>query len=289
MPPRDERPSGNEVRAFEAAVLSLQGFVASLPAEALREKAWGPREVLAHLVVWIESHAAQAEALLAGRPVHPLHGTFDEINARAVEAVRGVAAEEISRRLAAACERLVAIASQHDPASLPLVLKKGSQPRPLRWFLEGEAGHIRWHLDILERQAHYDPAARACALEAAVDRFCQSAPLPAPDSNAAGALAHAALCFEALLAQLQALSAGHGFTLPSGAPFEAQIREAGRAMPEATMDRLRAAGAALGERVRTADPQDVVVEIWRLEMRRGLMCTTLDAALDLLESLLHAP
>ena len=59
-------------------------------------------------------------------------------------------------------------------------------------------------------------------------------------------------------------------------------------MPGVTVDRLRTAGAALCERVRTADPQDVVVEIWRLEMRRGLMCTTLDAALDLLETLLRA-
>lgn len=47
------------------AVDQFHRLIADLPETALVEKAWGPKEALAHLVFWLESYVLQVEAILA--------------------------------------------------------------------------------------------------------------------------------------------------------------------------------------------------------------------------------
>jgi len=279
MSPREDSVRLTPARALGEAAEALRRSLEGLPPEALREKAWGPREVVAHLVYWMEDHVAQAEALGAGRPIVPLEGTFDAVNARAVEAARGVPAAALLARFEAACAHLIACAGRPEGRSARLVLKKGSAPRPLDWFLRGEAEHIHWHLRILEEQARYDPVVRAEALAAAGVAFLARRPY-------AAALAHATRCEEALVAQVRAADEEVTTPLPTGRVLEEQVEALAGLDAEALEERFRSANVALCAAVREADPQDTVVTFWRLQMRRGTMRCTLDDAVARVEALL---
>ena len=125
------------------AVGEFRHFVSGLPEPALVEKAWGPKEALAHLVFWLESYVTQVEALLAGQTPELPSGRFDDLNAEVVTASRGVPVTELLRRHLVACERLYQVAESHDPENIVLVLKQGSAFRhPLPVYMTAEAGHI---------------------------------------------------------------------------------------------------------------------------------------------------
>jgi hypothetical protein len=103
--------SGNKVLLMNAneelpeVVAEFGQFIRGLPEEALVNKAWGPKEVLAHLVFWIESFVTQLEAVLAGEPYEPPQGRFEEINAQVINASRSIAVEELLRRHRVAGDR----------------------------------------------------------------------------------------------------------------------------------------------------------------------------------------
>jgi len=120
-------------------------FIKELPEAALAEKAWGPREVLIHLVFWLESFVTQTEAILAKEPFELLQGRFDDLNAQAIEANRDVSVDELLRRYQVACERLCDLAQTHDSESIALQIKKGSVLRTLTRIMTEEAGHIHNH------------------------------------------------------------------------------------------------------------------------------------------------
>src|SRR6266511_6260393 len=80
------------------AVDTLHRFIRTLPPAALVEKVWGAKEVLAHLVFWIESYILQLEAIQAGSVPLPPQGRFDDLNLQVVAASRGVAVDELLRR-----------------------------------------------------------------------------------------------------------------------------------------------------------------------------------------------
>ena len=122
-----------------------------LPEEALVDKTWGPREVLAHEVFWMESYVAQLEAILAGGPPEPPRGEYDELNAQAVEANRGVSVDDLLRRLQVAAGRLCGFAQTRDPEGIRLSYVQGAPPHTLTWIISAEADHVRHHLQDLER------------------------------------------------------------------------------------------------------------------------------------------
>jgi hypothetical protein len=134
------------------AVDEFSRFIKELPGVALAEKAWGPKEVLIHLVFWLESFVTQTEAILAKEPFEPLRGRFDDLNAQAIEANRDVPVDELLRRYQVACERLCDLAQTHDPESITLEIKKGSVLRTLTRLMAEEASHIRNHHQRLRKE-----------------------------------------------------------------------------------------------------------------------------------------
>lgn len=161
------------VERLRAAVTTFDHFVEELPKAALVEKVWGSKEVLAHLVFWLESYVMQVEAILAGKPPTPPEGRFDDINMGVVERSRGVSVDELLRRHQAACERLCRFAQTLDIDKVMLELTKGGVLHPLSWFFPAEASHIRDHQRILARQTERDPARETEQLRAAVEEFCR--------------------------------------------------------------------------------------------------------------------
>src|SRR6266508_2935605 len=162
------------VAQLREAVNAFGRFIAELPDNAVVEKACGPKEVLAHLVFWMESYVVQTDALLSNPPPAPPHGSFDDLNAQAVDASRGVSAAALLHRHHAASDQLCRVAQIHDPERMVFVLKKGSViQRPLTWYLTAEANHIRWHQQILEGQARGEYLNDIPQLRQTVDSFCQ--------------------------------------------------------------------------------------------------------------------
>jgi len=279
------------IEGLREAVARFWRFVSELPDGALVEKAWGPKEVLAHLVFWHESYVAQAEAWPSTGAVGLPRGRFEEINARAVAASRGLPAADLLRRYRDANKRLCRLAQADEADSITLRLKRGSVPRPLAWFVTAEAGHIGHHLGILERQARRDPAGEAERLREAVDEFCRviaGLPVAALVDQPWGpkqVLAHLVIAHELCVAQINAFLAGEPFMLPRGVDLEARVVEAGRGVPVADLvRRFRAADARLRHFGRTLDPQDVVLETWRLQMKRGSLFSTLDHIIARIEA-----
>jgi uncharacterized protein YukE len=168
---------------LRTVVAAFGRFIAELPDTAVIEKAWGPKEVLAHLVFWMESYVVQTNALLANQSPEPPQSSFDDLNARAVEASRGVAVDILLSRYHAASEHLCHIAQTHDPDRIVFVLKKGSAvQRSLRWYLTAEAHHIGWHQQILERQARREYLNDVEQLAQTVTAFCQVVQELPPDT-----------------------------------------------------------------------------------------------------------
>ncbi|MDQ5852324.1 MAG: ClbS/DfsB family four-helix bundle protein [Chloroflexota bacterium] len=64
------------------AVNDFCDCIETLPPEALKERAWGFKEVLAHILFWHESVTTAAEALINQQPFEVPDGRFDELNAR---------------------------------------------------------------------------------------------------------------------------------------------------------------------------------------------------------------
>jgi len=142
-----------EVERLRGTVEAFCRFVEGLPEEALTERDWGPKEVLAHLVSYHESYVAQVEALAAGEPFEPPRGRFSDLNAQAVAASRGTPVADLVRRFRAADERLCALYAAHDPAAIVLEIKRGARPRTLAELAPEVEAHVRNHHQKLRRHA----------------------------------------------------------------------------------------------------------------------------------------
>ncbi len=275
------------VEQLREAVDELHHFIRELPEAALVEKAWGPKEVLAHLVFWIESYVVQIEAILAGEPPVPPQGRFDDINVEVVEASRGVPVDELLRRHLMASERLCAFVQTLDPERIMLELTKGAVLRPLIWFVSAEAGHIRVHHRMLVQQAQRDPTGEAEKLRKAVDDFCcfigdlPQAELVEQAGGPKEVLAHLVICHEICVAQIEAILAQEPFRLPQGNDLTTQVVEASRRMSvEDLVRRFQVADERLRDFGQTLDSQNILLEVWRLEMKRGSTRRTLDEVIS---------
>lgn len=273
---------------LSTAVDAFCGYIEGLPAEALVDKAWGPKEVLAHILYWQEVWVAEAEAVLAGRPYSLPEGRFEDVNSEVARASHGVPVDDLLSCLRAVQERLRRVASEPGAGDILLQLKMGAAQQPLEWLILGEAEHIRDHQRTLERQAGRDAVAEAEALRQAVEDLCGfAAGLPGErcEARVMAGLAHLALCFQALEAQVEAVQAGEPFALPQGDALEAQVAAlAKRATMDELLVRLWASAQQLGRYGQTLDPQQVVLEVWRLQLSRGSTFRTLDDCLRWLEA-----
>lgn len=89
-------------------------------------------------------------------------------------------------------------------------------------------------------------------------------------------LAHLVVCLEICVAQVEAILAKKPFELTQGKDLDAQLVEAGRLPVDDLVRRLKAADERLRHFGRALDPQNMMLEVWRLELKRGSMWLTLD-------------
>ena len=126
-------------------------FITALPASALVEQDWGPKEVLAHLVYHHELYVNLVEAFLAGTPVASPKGRFRDLNAAAVAASRGVSPARLVTRLQKANQRLVEVYQQSNPGEITVEIKAGAKLRTLAELVPEVEAHIRNHLEKLRK------------------------------------------------------------------------------------------------------------------------------------------
>jgi hypothetical protein len=275
--------SPHTAEELDKAVAVFCRFIRDLPETDLVEKAWGPKEVLAHLVFYSENYVTQVEAILAGQPAEPPWGRWDDLNARVVEASRGVTVGELLRRFESATERLCAVAEVRDPERITLQVTQGSTRRTLAQLMGEEAGHIRHHLRALERQARREYLGDADRLRETVDDFCrlvralsEEARTDAEVWGPKEVLAHLVFWHERYVTQVETVLAGVPFAGPPGRrdDLNAQAVEASRGVPvDDLLRRLQTVDERLRDLARTLDPQNVLVEV---HWQRGTYRCTLD-------------
>ena len=135
---------------------SVEGFcqmIDRLPARAMLEKPWGPRQVLSHLVFWHETYVRQTDARLAGHGWLLPEGSFKELNAQAVASLAAVGVPTLLARFRAANTRLCSLAHEPKAAGVQIQLKQDSKSWPLGELLVMVEAHIRRHGEEL-RKAH---------------------------------------------------------------------------------------------------------------------------------------
>lgn len=120
-------------------------IIERLPARALLEKPWGPRQVLSHLVYWHEDYVRQIEARRTGKGWLLPEGRFAELNARAVASLAGVGVPTLLARFRTANARLCRLATDPVSAGIPVQVKRDSKSWPLHEFLIDVEAHIRRH------------------------------------------------------------------------------------------------------------------------------------------------
>jgi hypothetical protein len=135
----------NDSEKLRETVETFCRFIEQLPTAALTDQAWGPKEVLAHLVFYHEGYVRQIEARLAGRPFDLPKGRYNDLNAQAAAAGRSVPVDELVRRLRAADERLRGLYVAYNPAQIMVEIKQGAKIWPLADLVPAVESHVRGH------------------------------------------------------------------------------------------------------------------------------------------------
>lgn len=146
---RDDEASAR----LEATVERFCQFICALAPGAPAAQAWGPKEVLAHLVYHHELYVRLVEAFVAGIALEPPRGRFRELNAAAVAASAGIRPDELVVRLRLASRRLLELYRQHEPGEITVEIKAGARRRSLATLVPEVEAHIRNHLEKLRREA----------------------------------------------------------------------------------------------------------------------------------------
>jgi hypothetical protein len=144
-------PPEEELTRLTATVESFCKLVEGLPARALLERPWGPRQVLSHLVFWHETYVRQTEARLADKGWLLPEGTFNELNAQAVASLAAVGVATLLARFRAANKRLCSLARQPRASVVDIQVKADSKAWPLGEFLVMVEAHIRRHGEELRK------------------------------------------------------------------------------------------------------------------------------------------
>lgn len=141
----------NDLDRLANTVDELSQYIRTLSAPDLADQAWGPKEVLAHLVYHHELYVKLIEASVARIAIDPPKGRFRELNARAVAANRGLSHLALVARLRKANRRLAALYEACDPNAIVIEIKSGAKPRTLAQLVPEVEAHIRHHLFKLRR------------------------------------------------------------------------------------------------------------------------------------------
>ena len=137
---------------LDQAVEDFCQFIQNLPQEDATQRAWGPKEVLAHLVFYHELYVAQAQAFLAGSRVKLPKGRYSDLNAEAAERCRDVPMDELVGRLRIANRRLGELCAAGDPDQIVVPIKSGIRPYRLAKLIPEVASHIRNHQRQLQAE-----------------------------------------------------------------------------------------------------------------------------------------
>jgi hypothetical protein len=108
----------SDIEKLDKTVHSFCQFIRELPEAALVEQAWGPREVLAHLVFWHELYASEFEARTTDTLFWGPTDTPTAINTMAVGANRSISVDELLRRFQVANGRLLHFGRTLDPQTI---------------------------------------------------------------------------------------------------------------------------------------------------------------------------
>lgn len=111
--------------------------------------AWNASDILAHLTFWHESFARNVEDLAHGRSPAPLKGRLRDLNTSGVEAMRGLALEQVIQRM----ETAQGILRQHilNPRLVAIPYRKGSRDYTAEEHLEIVQKHIQAHLSDIQK------------------------------------------------------------------------------------------------------------------------------------------
>ena len=140
---------------LDQAVEDFCRFMQNLPPEATAQRAWGPKEVLAHLVFYHELYVAQALAYLAGTRVELLKGRYSDLNAEAAKRYRDVPMDDLVGRLRIANRRLGELCAANDPDQIVVPIKTGVRPYRLAKLIPEVASHIRNHQRQLQKEQRW--------------------------------------------------------------------------------------------------------------------------------------
>ena len=152
MPPAKNTSLDSLFAPLDQAVEDFCWFMQNLPQEAATQRAWGPKEVLAHLVYYHELYVAQAQAFLAGTRVELPKGRYSDLNAEAAERCRDVPIDELVRRLRIANRRLGESYAEGNPDEIVVPIKTGVRPYRLAKLIPEVAAHIRNHQRQLQTE-----------------------------------------------------------------------------------------------------------------------------------------
>lgn len=139
------------IERLRATVQAFCQFIEALPEEALQEQIWGPNEILAHLLFHHKGYLSQFKAVHSQRPFTIPKGRFSDLNTQAVAASRGNSITDMFGKFQEANEELCALYHEIDPCSTVLVIRQGTQPRPLAGLIVEIEAHIYNHKGKLEK------------------------------------------------------------------------------------------------------------------------------------------
>jgi hypothetical protein len=135
----------------------LIGVIDDLPESKLRPAAWGPREMLVHIVFAHEMYVRNLSAVAKGEPPPLWVGRYLDQNAQALESNRDATVPQLIDRLRAAHQLLKDLAVEPRVVGTPFYFKAGSKPRTLAGAIGEVCGHFRGHIADIRRLSRRAP------------------------------------------------------------------------------------------------------------------------------------
>ncbi len=142
------------LEALAEAVGQARAYFLKLDGEAVvRPGAWGPAEVLSHLVFWHRANLEGIESVLAGGQPYKPDATIDELNARELHEMAGSSVADLLAEWEDLQSRLDGTArAMPDPEAVVRIYSDGTE-RSLFERIQEVAGHVAEHLKELEDSA----------------------------------------------------------------------------------------------------------------------------------------
>ena len=275
-----------DLEKLQNTVDALCNYIETLSETAQAEQAWGPKEVLAHLVQYHESFADQASAIVTGNRVEALKGRFIDVNAQAVDASRGIPVKDLIQRFKEADTRLRDIAKMYDPTAIYLLLKQDSVQRTLADVITMVEHHIRsHHRQLMRGKGHDSNAEKLRKSLAKFTNFVEqlsTAQQDMLDTALHNMLAVMVFIHKSYLNQADAILSGRSPQPPQGrvVDLEAQAIEAARNLSQnELLQQLESVAERLCELAELNDPDKIT-----FEFRKGAGMRTLNEAIGRAET-----